>query len=142
MPLENFGSILNFAEELENRNKAFFLAATINPACSEHKDLFAQFAADGEKWVKIIQRARRENATEMIMEPIRDFSRARFQLACVDAAGLSASDVLACARQLEESTVGYYTAAAAKIKALPEVALVLRTTGKKHAGHLQRLPGV
>ena len=46
MPLENFGSILNFAEQLEKQDKAFFAAAAEKPACADYKDLFAQFAAD------------------------------------------------------------------------------------------------
>ena len=45
MPLENFGSILNFAEELEQQDNEFFTAAAGNPACAEYKAVFEQFAA-------------------------------------------------------------------------------------------------
>ena len=33
MPLTNFGSILNFAEELETQDQAFYELAVKNPAC-------------------------------------------------------------------------------------------------------------
>ena len=49
MPLENFGSILNFAEELESQDEEFYLAVAGNPACSDHKQMFEQFAANAKK---------------------------------------------------------------------------------------------
>ena len=139
MPLENFGSILNFAEELEQQDEAFFTAAASNPACSEQKALFGQFAADAKKHIKNIQRTRRENVTEMILEPIKDFVRAPFCEECEDAATMSASEVINAAKILEDRANRYYTEAAAKIKALPEVARALKIIGKKHTAHLQRL---
>ena len=139
MPLENFGSILNFAEELELQDEEFYTAAAGNPACADHKALFEQFAADAGKNVKNIQRTRRENVTEMILEPIKDFVRAPFCEECEGAAMMSASEVLEAARTLEDRAERYYTEAAAKIKALPEVARALKTVGKKHTAHLRKL---
>ena len=49
MPLENFGSVLNFAEELESQDQEFYEAAAGNPACSDHKQMFEQFAANAKK---------------------------------------------------------------------------------------------
>jgi hypothetical protein len=78
MPLENFGSILNFAEELELQDLGFYKTLVDNPACADHKPMFEAFAAAIDKNVKTVQRTRRENVTEMILEPIRDFIRAPF----------------------------------------------------------------
>jgi rubrerythrin len=52
---------------------------------------------------------------------------------------MSASEVLEAARTLEDRAERYYTEAAAKIKALPEVARALKTVGKKHTAHLRKL---
>ena len=71
MPLENFGSVLNFAEEMEKQDQEFFSAVAGNPACGEYKQMFEQFAADSSKNLKTVLRTRRENVTEMILEPIR-----------------------------------------------------------------------
>lgn len=139
MPLENFGSILNFAEEIERQDEAFYNAAADNPACAEQKALLQQFAADAGKNIKNIQRTRRENVTEMILEPIKDFVRAPFCEQCEGVAAMSASEVLDTAKTLENRAEKYYTEAAAKIKALPEVARALKTIGKKHAAHLRKL---
>jgi rubrerythrin len=139
MPLENFGSILNFAEELELQDEEFYATAANNPACAEFRAIFEEFAADAKKNIKNIQRTRRENVTEMILEPIKDFVRAPFCKECEGAATLEAPEVLTTAKGLEERAERYYTEAAAKIKALPEVSRALKTVGKKHSAHLRRL---
>ena len=139
MPLENFGSILNFAEELENQDQAFYRAAAANPTCTEFIELFERFAADAAKNVKTVQRTRRENVTEMILEPIRDFRREPFMVHYDDVDSMSPEQVLAAAKRLEERAERYYTEAAEKIKALPEVARALKSIGKKRRAHLESL---
>jgi rubrerythrin len=139
MPLENFGSILNFAEELELQDMGFYKTVAENPACAEHKRLFTELADDVDKNVKAVQRTRRENVTEMILEPIKDFLRAPFCEECGAASLMTADEALKMARRLEDRAVRYYTQAAAKIKAQPEVARALKAIGKKHTAHLARL---
>ena len=139
MPLENFGSILNFAEELELQDLGFYKTLVNNPACAEHKAIFESFAATIDKNVKTVQRTRRENVTEMILEPIKDFIRAPFCEECVGVDKMNAAEALDAARRLEDRAVRYYTEAATKIKAQPEVARALKLLGKKHTAHLTKL---
>ena len=139
MPLENFGSILNFAEELEKQDQEFFSAVAGNPACGEYKEIFEQFATDAGKNLKVVQRTRRENVTEMILEPIRDFIRAPYCEECTAAGSMSAEDALATAKRLTDRAERYYTEAAAKIKAQPEVSRALKALGKKHKAHREKL---
>ena len=142
MPLENFGSILNFAEELESQDLEFYEAVAGNPACGAHKQMFEQFAANARKNIKTVQRTRRENVTEMILEPIKDFVRAPYCEVCQVAPDMTVEDALATAKRLEDRAVRYYMEAAAKIKALPEVARALKLLGKKHNTHLQSLAAI
>ena len=139
MPLENFGSILNFAEELEWQDLGFYKTLAENPACAEYKQLFEEFAAAIDKNVKNVQRTRRENVTEMILEPIKDFIRAPFCEECVGIDKMNAAEALDAARRLEDRADRYYTEAAVKIKALPEVARALKLLGKKHSAHIAKL---
>lgn len=139
MPLENFGSILNYAEELEKQDLAFYRILTNNPVCADLKTVFEEFANDAMKNAKAIERIRRENVTEMILEPIKGFTRASFFEACENAEGLSATEALAIARRLEDRALRYYTEAADKIKAQPEVARALKTIGKKRKAHINKL---
>jgi len=130
MPLQNFGSILNFAEELESQDRQFYEVAAGNPACAAHKVLFTELAAEADKNVRTVQRIRRENVTEMILEPIKDFTRASFCETCEGAAVQPAAEVLATAKRLENRAERYYSEAAEKIKALTEVSRALKTLGK------------
>ncbi len=139
MPLTNFGSILNFAEELEKQDESFYSAAAQNPACAEHKDLFEQFAADAKKNIKTVQRTRRENVTEMILETIDNFTRAPFCEECEGAGTMSAAEVIDSAKRLEDRSVRYLQQAAQKLKALSEVSRALKLLAKKHTAHIQKL---
>ena len=142
MPLENFGSILNFAEQIESEDQAFYGILLKNPTCADQKSLYEGLSNDAAKNVKDIQRTRRENVTEMILEPIKDIVRAPFCEECPGADSLSAAEALETARRLETRAFRYYTEAAEKIKAQPEVARALKILGKKRKAHIDRLAEV
>jgi hypothetical protein len=139
MPLQNFGSILNFAEQLESQDRQFYEAAAGNPACSAYKPLFMELGTEAGRNVQTVQRIRRENVTEMILEAINDFTRAPFCEACEGAAVQTAAEVLATAKRLESRAERYYAEAAEKIKALTEVARALKTLGKIRKNRLAKL---
>lgn len=139
MPLENFGSILNFAEELESQDQGFYEAAGKNPGLSALAPQLAQLAAEAGKNVKTVQRIRRENVTEMILEPVKDFTRAPFCEACEGAAILGAAEVLETAKRLEARAERYYAEAAEKIQAQPEVARALKSLGKIRRARLSKV---
>jgi rubrerythrin len=139
MPLISFGSILSFAEELEKQAETFYAAAAANPAFAEHKDLFNQFLKGSRKNIKDVQRTRRENVTEMILEPVKDFTRAPFCEEIDPTETETSAEILDAARCLEKKTERYYTEASVKIKALSEVSRALKMIGKKHTIHLKKL---
>ncbi len=142
MPLTNFGSILNFAEELEKIDQDFYETLSQNPNCSEYKEIFQQFDADAKKNIKTVLRTRRENVTEMILESIKDFTRAPFQEEYKGADEMSAQDAIDKACRLEKRAERYYLEASEKMKALPEVARALKTIAKKRTAHLKKLESV
>jgi rubrerythrin len=139
MPLENFGSILNFAAELEKQDRDFFAAAAGNSACAPYREVFEQFAADAAKHIKTVLRTRRENVTEMILEPIRDFTRGPYCEECAAAERMTLEETLVTANRLADRAERYYSEAAMKMKALPEVARALKNLAKKHKKHREIL---
>jgi hypothetical protein len=139
MPLNNFGSICNFAEAMENLIMTFYESAAANPACAEAADRYRQYAKDSRKHIQTLQRTRRENVTEMILEPIQDFYRAPYKLEYADPADRTSEEVHVDARRLEETAEAFYQTAMGKIRALPEVARALKTIGKKHTAHCRQL---
>jgi rubrerythrin len=139
MQLNNFGSILSFAAELESKDEAFYQSALQNAECVPYKPVFEQLLADSQKNQKMLQRVRRENVTEMILEPIKDFTRAPFCEECAAADSMGIKAALATAARLVDRAERYYTEAAEKIKAQPEVSRALKTICKKHKAHREQL---
>jgi rubrerythrin len=136
MPLTNFGAILNFAEKVEQEDMKFYHQASSNEAAASYRLLFEMFSREGKKNVSLVQRTRRENVTEMILEPVRDFVRDSYALAEADVEGMDLEAILATAVSLENRAIRYYTDAAEKIRALPEVSRALKTLAKKRTKRL------
>ena len=139
MELRNFGSIMGFAAELEAADKAFYEAAAASPACGGHKDLLEAFARDEKKNEENMLRARREHVTEMVLEPITDFTSEPFVSDRELTPGMSQEQIMARALELEEKAHNFYEQAAEKTKGLAEISRVLAKTGKKRAAHKARL---
>jgi len=139
MPLENFGSILTFAAQLEELDSAFYSAAASNPNCVQHKTLFEELAANEKKNEKNVLRARRENVTEMILEPIKDFARDPFVVDREGAQNMNLENALDMALKLEEKAIDFYNQAANKLKALPEISRSLKTLSKKRSKNKETL---
>jgi rubrerythrin len=144
MPLTNFGSILNFAETLESEDLEIYTKLASHDACKDIREMLGKFIRDIKKNVQAVQRTRRENVTEMILEPIKDFTRAPFQEAVNDdeLEDVDASRALSIVKRREQNAERYYSAAALKIKALPEVSRALKIIGKKHKAHLNQIDTV
>jgi len=139
MPITNFGSIFNFAEELENIALDYYKSALKNDTCSGYSDIFEQAVKDVTKNVKLVRRARQENVTEMILENIDDFTRAPFCIELENPEAIDGPAVLENAKKMEENAVQYYQQAAGKLTALPEAARVLKTLGKKRVSRKEKL---
>jgi len=139
MDLRNFGSILKFAVELEAADQAFYKAVATNPACVEHKALFEELALQAKKNEQVMLRTRRENVTEMILEPIYGFSSETFLTDREGAGKLNPGQVVELARELEDRAEDFYTQAAQKIQALREVSRALARTATRRAANKARL---
>jgi hypothetical protein len=139
MPLEDLGSILKFAEELESKDHQFYEVVSGNLLCQAYRPLFVELGGDAANAVKTVQRILRERATEMKLEQMAAFTRASFCEACAGAAEMSTAMALETATRLEARADRYYSEAVAKIKALPEVSRELKTLGKIRKAHIVKL---
>ena len=130
MELKNFGSIMGFAAELEAADKAFYETAATNPACVQFKDLLEAFAKDEKKNEKNMLRARREHVTEMVLEPIPDFTSEPFVSDRQVPPHMGLEQIIARALELEEKAQRFYNQASEKTKGLAEISRVLAKTGE------------
>ena len=139
MPLKNFGSILTFAAELESADHDFYGAAASNPSLAEHKKMLEELAAEKKKNEKLMLRLCRESVCEMILEPIVGFTKEPFLSDRGGTETMSWKQLLEKAEDLETKAVEFYTKAAEKIRALPEVSRALARTATRRATDKQRL---
>jgi rubrerythrin len=139
MPLTNFGAILNFAETVEREDMEFYRQASSIESVAPYRVLFEMFVGEGKKNISLVQRTRRENVTEMILEPIRDFVREGYLETVGEAQSMDLTGILAAADMLENRAIRYYKDAAEKIHALPEVSRALKTLAKKRTKRIAQL---
>ncbi len=139
MPLISFGAILTFAEKIEEENKNFYNKSVPEMAAGAQKVFFEQLIKEKEKQIKLIQRVRRENVSEMILEPIKDFKREAYLFDLDSVTCTTTEDIINAARKIEKRNFQYYLEAAEKIKALPEVATALKQLSKKQKNLLKKL---
>ncbi len=112
MKLGTLGAILKFAIELESRSLKLY-QQTVD--ISTDKTVL-----DYQKRIKKLKRLRRENTTEMILEPIDDFESTTFEINEGDTVKSSINKI-----------AEFYEVASQKTEFVIEVSLVLQQFGKK-----------
>ncbi len=139
MELTNFGAVLTFAAETEASDSGFYTAIREIPGLEKYGSTFEAVAAALKKNEKDLLRARRENVTEMILEPIHDFHSESF------AADRSVNDTLTTdaavekAIAMEDKSAEFYSVAAEKLRGLPEVSRILNRVGKIRSVNREKL---
>jgi rubrerythrin len=129
--LGTFGAILTFALEFEGAATDFFAAAAGTAKADDVKEVFDDLTKAGQKRLKTLERTRRENVAEMILEPIADFCSEDYPCDASVTAGAGDGDLVKQAVQLEGTAVAYYREASDKVS-VAEVARILSKMAKQH----------
>ncbi len=122
MELGTFGIILKFALDLEGTASSFYESAAKNAVDSNLVSLFENLLNRGQKRIKTLKRIRRENTTEMILEPITGFSSDSYDLVTAIPEDNDERTIREIAATIEEVLHDFYTVAATKIDFLSEAA--------------------
>lgn len=136
MELGTFGAVLKFAYDLENESINFYKKLSEN-AQGDLKNLFSSFAEASKKNQQLIERTRRMNVAEMILETITGFNSDFY---VVDLT--ITNDLKECVNKaiaLEEKSTQFYLDASNKLSFLPDVKKILEKLGKEHEGRLPKL---
>ncbi|MEM4644468.1 MAG: hypothetical protein QW748_03720, partial [Candidatus Methanomethylicaceae archaeon] len=105
----------------------------------ELKNLFSSLAEASRKNQQIIEKTRRMNVAEMILETITGFNSDTY---AVDLQ--TSNDLKECinkAINLEEKAAQFYKDASNKLAFLPDVKRILEKLGKDREGRIQKLKG-
>lgn len=138
MALTTFGAIMGFAAEMTEeaaRTYETLLQKAKHPALRE---AFQSLMSEAKKNQSLMEQTRRENVTEMILEPIDGFDREAYRLLLNLSNAMEDRELLRTALLLEEREKKFFLDASSKVP-LPEVARFFRKMGQRKDKHLNHL---
>jgi hypothetical protein len=131
--LGTFGAICTFGAALEGETVLGLEKAAATSDARAISDLLNDMAQTHRKRQRQLERIRRENVTEMILEPISGFYEEEWQLD----PGMTAEKTAA----LEEKLQRFYLAAAVKVS-IPQVARQFTKLAEENAAMVQQVISV
>lgn len=138
MELNTFGAIMGFAVEMIQQTVKFYqqlLTKTQDPSL---KELFQSLLGEEQKNHALIEKTRRENVTEIILEPITGLHQKEYQIETKKLTSVQEADFLKIARMLEEREQRFFNDVSNKIP-FPEVARIFRKLAQKKETALVKL---
>ena len=141
MTLSTFGAIMGFAAELVKQAEDHYRALASNAKDSTLKEVLEVFSAEEVKTHVLMMRVRRENVTEMILEPVSGLHREDYEMDLKVPDLREDAEIIRTALILEEMGKKFFQDASAKVP-LPEVARIFRKVAQKKEENLQRLQGL
>ncbi len=139
MELTTFGAVVKFALDVETEVSRFYesaLGATTDP---DLRKLLESLFHRGQKRIKTLLRVRRENVTEMILEPIAGLNSDAHKPVIAIPEGADDRAVGGIAAALETKLHEFYMHAAAKIDFLSEAAYALELLADANSEAAQSL---
>jgi rubrerythrin len=138
MALSTFGAIMGFAAEMAREAGETYRSLSEKARAPVLRAVLNELASEAAKNHSLMEKARRENVTEMILEPVAGLNQEDYE---VDLQGLSQIDdvdLLKIALLLEERGNRFFRDASTKVP-LPEVARIFRKVSQKKEENLTKL---
>jgi len=138
MTLSTFGSIMGYAGDIVKQTEEAYrrlIPEAKNPAL---KQVLQDLAGEEKKNHSLMERTRRENVTEMILEPITGLHQEEYEVDLRGMAQKDDSDLVRVSLILEERARRFFSDASAKIP-LPEVARTFRRLCQKKEENVAKL---
>ncbi len=139
MDLGTFGAIMKFALEIEGKVSDFYKRGSDQETDVTLKELLVNLVSRGQKRIQTLERVRRENVTEMILEPIEGFDSDSFEIKTE--LPKDSDSVRRTAMKIEKTLLEFYNAAAIKIEFLPEAAYAFELLAEKNEAAIKQLSG-
>ena len=142
MDLGTTGAILTFALELEQDIGPFYSKCVQEASNASLKQVFEELQRAQRKREHILSRFRRENVTEMILEPIHGFVSDEFDLEFPTDDPQDDSSLKANAIKIEENSQSFFLKASEKTTFLPEVSDEFKRISDRAAKHAAQLKSI
>jgi rubrerythrin len=137
--LTTFGAVVKFALGIEAEVSSFYESAIGVATDPDFRKLLERLFHRGQKRIKTLMRVRRENVTEMILEPIAGLDSEVHKPVIAIPEGADDGIVREAATALETKLHEFYMHAAAKIDFLSEAAYALELLADANSEAAQSL---
>ncbi len=138
MSLSTFGAIMGFASEMVGGALDIYKAAVQKAKDPVLKETLQALLEEEEKNYKLMEQTRRENVTEMILEPIAGLHRGDYEMDVKVSDHAKDADLLKMALTLEEKEQKFFHDVSEKVP-LPEVARIFRKIAQRKEKNLTKL---
>ncbi|TFH09605.1 MAG: hypothetical protein E4H14_04115 [Candidatus Thorarchaeota archaeon] len=139
MDLGTFGAIIKFALEIEADISDFYKKISDHAEDDVLVGLLRDLITRGQKRITTLERVRRENVTEMILEPIEGLDSNSFVIETEVSEVINDATIKTLASAIETTLWRFYTAAAKKIDFLPEAEYAFELLAEKSEETIKRL---
>ena len=139
LDLGTFGAVMKFAMELESKSLSFYEGAVEKAAGDELRSLLSLIKEKCDKRIATLERVRRENVTEMILEPITGLDSGSYKPVTSIPDSPDDKALQGIALEIEKSLHSFYVEAGAKIDFLSEVAYSFEILAEANEESIERL---
>ncbi len=141
MSLSTFGAIMGFAAEMVGQAEDAYMTLVKQAKAPILQKTFQSLLNEARKHRSLMEQTRRENVTEMILEPITGLNQDDYQIDLKMADSTAEGDLLKTALMLEERDRKFFYDASSKLP-LPEASRIFRKIAQKKERNLDHLHAI
>ncbi len=138
MPLTTFGAIMGFAAGISGKTAEIYADLAGKAKNAALKQALQALSAEEGKTHALMGKTRRENVTEMILEPVAGLREEDYQLDLKLRDDMADAELLKATIALEEREMKFFRQACVKVP-LPEVCRIFRKMAQKKEESLKTL---
>lgn len=139
LDLGTFGAIMKFALKIEGKVTDFYTEVGRHVKNDILVGILGDLVTRGEKRITILERVRRENVTEMILEPIEGLDSDSYGIETTIPTSADDVTIKTIVTNIETTLQKFYTDAARKIDFLPEAEYAFELLAEKNEETIKRL---
>ncbi len=138
MSLSTFGAIMGFAAEMVEQREGVYKAMVEKAKNTALKETLQSLLNEAQKSHSLMEQTRRENVTEMILEPIEGLQKEDYRIDMSLTNPPDDAGLLQVALLLEEMAKKFFQEASLKIP-LPEVSRIFRKIAQRKEKNIEQL---
>ncbi|MCX8117899.1 MAG: hypothetical protein N3G78_08225 [Desulfobacterota bacterium] len=141
MSLSTFGAILGFAAEMVQASRDTYEVLVEKAKTSSIREALQSLLAEARKNLSLMEQTRRENVTEMILEPVAGLERKDYEIEVEAFGGSEDRHLLEVALSLEERERRFFWEASEKVP-IPEVSRLFKKIAKTKEASIEAPRGM